>query len=993
MRFALCLLTTFALCLPARAQDDKKEDEPPEVEGKVRLALETGGHTSNVMKVLFTPDSSQIITLSADQSIRLWDVESGEVVNVMYPPPRIFPVTARLSPDGQRLAVFRDRNDNGKRTFAVLLIAPAEGRVERVLTGPATVGALAFSADGKRLATVGGNKEGCVWNLDREGTEPEKTFTSPGIGRCIAFAPDGTRLALSGEWSGVLDLDGKEPHKFFAGAGGDKVVWSADGKTIAFSTGKGLRLWEPEGKQRAQAEEKVGFGSVAISADSKTVLVGEMHAPEGAKARAMAFDVSGKPGKVFVRGPLLGQAPPTKPAKPPAKPPTPAAHPLDDHVHDCALSPNGEMAATVGRLGGHHLVQIWRTSDAKQLKRMSSRTWFESYDVNVGWSPDNRMVIVGTERATRAFLLDDLPRPDGKPPVPALRLVGKPPAAAPALLTEARGLGLVKSVDGKEIAIFKNNKRQTTIKLPRTIYHATFFGKDQVVVNGSYAAFDAQTGKPRPALTGHNSYVLHMAVSPNHKYLASVSWDQVLCVHTPARPEPLLNLYVAGNEWVVWTPEGYYAASAGGDQLMGWIVETSPDQMCTFHPASHFRARFYRPDAIKLLLKEGSFEKALAKADEARGNKETTKVVAVADSLPPEVEVSPPEPKADAPRGTVTVKATAKPAGKDPITEMQLLIDDRPYTGEGGLFTVAKPAAGPVAHTWELQLPQGKHAFRVLARTSAGLGTSRGMTRDVESDKSEGKKDPALYLLAVGIDEYPGRLALDGAVNDATELAKAFKKFGTPTPFREIEVKVLTNKQATRDGIREGLKWLKDHQTAGDIAAFFYAGHGARADGEFYLIPQDIDPDAIPKTGLARAEIKKTLQGMPGRILVILDACHTGAVGLLFDDLSRELTDEDCGVVVICAAVPSEEAKEKNGRGNLTKSITEALSGEVTGKDKEEFKSRIGVSPKDRCLYLHHLQAYVVDRVVNLSDDTQHPTAVMPPWLKSYSLSKPERPK
>ena len=46
-------------------------------------------------------------------------------------------------------------------------------------------------------------------------------------------------------------------------------------------------------------------------------------------------------------------------------------------------------------------------------------------------------------------------------------------------------------------------------------------------------------------------------------------------------------------------------------------------------------------------------------------------------------------------------------------------------------------------------------------------------------------------------------------------------------------------------------------------------------------------------------------------------------------------------------------------------------------------------SPKDSCVYLHHLQQYIIDRVEVLSKDTQHPTMVMPPWLKSFSLSKP----
>src|SRR5262249_22891507 len=147
------------------------------------------------------------------------------------------------------------------------------------------------------------------------------------------------------------------------------------------------------------------------------------------------------------------------------------------------------------------------------------------------------------------------------------------------------------------------------------------------------------------------------------------------------------------------------------------------------------------------------------------------------------------------------------------------------------------------------------------------------------------------------------------------------------------------------------------------------------AKGEFYLLPQDVDPNDLPKTGLARAEIKKRMQALPGRILVLLDACHSGAIGLLWDDLTRELVDEDCGVIVMCAATPGKVAREKDGQGIFTRSVVEGLSGKAGKRDKR--------------VYLHHLQQYVIDRVSDLSKDTQHPIAVVPPWMRPFGLSEP----
>src|SRR5271157_6457361 len=73
------------------------------------LVLDSGGHTSSVKKVLFTPDGKELISVSNDKTIRFWDVASGEPIRVLRPP--IGPghegelYAAALSPDGRTLAV------------------------------------------------------------------------------------------------------------------------------------------------------------------------------------------------------------------------------------------------------------------------------------------------------------------------------------------------------------------------------------------------------------------------------------------------------------------------------------------------------------------------------------------------------------------------------------------------------------------------------------------------------------------------------------------------------------------------------------------------------------------------------------------------------------------------------------------------------------------------------------------------------------------------
>ena len=68
-----------------------------------------------------------------------------------------------------------------------------------------------------------------------------------------------------------------------------------------------------------------------------------------------------------------------------------------------------------------------------------------------------------------------------------------------------------------------------------------------------------------------------------------------LFIHVPDDPK-------AEKRWVLWTPEGYYAASPGGEDLIGWHVNRGLDQAADFYPAETFRSTFHRPDLVQAAL-------------------------------------------------------------------------------------------------------------------------------------------------------------------------------------------------------------------------------------------------------------------------------------------------------------------------------------------------------------------------------------------------------
>ena len=96
---------------------------------------------------------------------------------------------------------------------------------------------------------------------------------------------------------------------------------------------------------------------------------------------------------------------------------------------------------------------------------------------------------------------------------------------------------------------------------------------------------------------------------------------------------------------------------------------------------------------------------------------------------------------------------------------------------------------------------------------------------------------------------------------------------------------MLIDNDANRKGILAALKAMRPAMESGngaDLAVIHFSGHGALVDHKLYLLPYDIDPrdDAgIQSNGLSVEELRGELAelGRRGRVLVLLDAGHSGA--------------------------------------------------------------------------------------------------------------------
>ena len=100
--------------------------EPP------MLMLNTGGHMGLVTDLAFTPDGQQLVSAGHDKVIRVWDLQTGQMVRSLRgqvgsgDEGRIFAMA--LSPDGRRVAAAGQMTVPGRNRAAHPHLRPCHGR-------------------------------------------------------------------------------------------------------------------------------------------------------------------------------------------------------------------------------------------------------------------------------------------------------------------------------------------------------------------------------------------------------------------------------------------------------------------------------------------------------------------------------------------------------------------------------------------------------------------------------------------------------------------------------------------------------------------------------------------------------------------------------------------------------------------------------------------------------------------------------------------------
>jgi hypothetical protein len=140
------------------------------------------------------------------------------------------------------------------------------------------------------------------------------------------------------------------------------------------------------------------------------------------------------------------------------------------------------------------------------------------------------------------------------------------------------------------------------------------------------------------------------------------------------------------------------------------------------------------------------------------------------------------------------------------------------------------------------------------------------------------------HALVVAIANYPKVSPLPTTVlNDGIDVAKVLKSTDY-CGYSPDNVRVLMDERATATAIRHELENLAGIASDRDTVIVFFSGHGGRVedgpDRGSYLVPFDCDASRFRQTAIDSVELTERLAAIKaGRLVVLLDACHSGGTG------------------------------------------------------------------------------------------------------------------
>ena len=149
---------------------------------------------------------------------------------------------------------------------------------------------------------------------------------------------------------------------------------------------------------------------------------------------------------------------------------------------------------------------------------------------------------------------------------------------------------------------------------------------------------------------------------------------------------------------------------------------------------------------------------------------------------------------------------------------------------------------------------------------------------NVDNPGTVGGRNPHAYAVIIAAERYRAPIPqVPFALNDAAVMRDYFERvLGIATEH------ITGVANPSLGDLRVAVSWLRNQAkadaTSEPLLLLYYAGHGVpdAATGKPYLLPVDARPEYVEETGYPIATLIADLGEMPGRSVLILDACFSG---------------------------------------------------------------------------------------------------------------------
>lgn len=552
------------------------------------------------------------------------------------------------------------------------------------------------------------------------------------------------------------------------------------------------------------------------------------------------------------------------------------------------------------------------------------------------------------------------------------------------------------------LTLMKNNEIKSKIQYNQVNFNTYGFFNDFIVGGGQQSIIYDRDFNKLADLNGNGSFIVQFGRYEN--YLLSLNnlgiiefWNiDEINKNKYFRLFPKLSLYIApNNEWVMWTPQGYFNGSENGYKYIGFHINQGFDKEAKWVGIEKLYDHFYRPDLVELALKGEditAYTKGLSYKEVLKNPAPKIQIIKVdnkninsneitykKDEINLEFSVNQidnggvgiiriyQEGKLVKTLGDGEINRQSANALED-LESLKINQKAKQFQEEYlAKFdnSVTKAMNGTIdeselindvklvqsldnsgIHKISLPLKSGINKIEIEAFNKSNSVAS--IREKLNVDAKIKKREPIVYAIIAGVDNFEDIKRFNNlkySQNDANSINEILKTKVKEKVFSTL----LLGENFTKENLFKAINDVKLKAKLEDKIIFYVSTHGKVFKGDLHLVPQN---NKYAKDFIKFEEMFKEIQSIPALDQIfVIDACESGSakdiVSSIYDSKASVLAKQS-GVHVLLATAKGTFAFEHPNpnikHGVFTNNILTALQSKKTDENKDNKISIIELS-------------------------------------------------